>query len=109
MTCCTDPHYIVYGKHETVGASSPPIYGYCPNDNRRRTICSGGSIPAAAPISPQIPIQAKYSKNEGKLWGKWVQRPRSTPRSESRLAATAYCVNGIRKQPMKLWRLEILY
>eukprot|EP00956_Cyclotella_meneghiniana_P002111 scaffold2388_cov57-Cyclotella_meneghiniana.AAC.7 len=49
--------------------------GYCPNDNRRRTICSGGFIVAAAPISPQIPIHAKYSKNEGNLCGKWVQRP----------------------------------
>ena len=55
--------------------------GIHPNDTRRRVISSGGSIAAAAPISPQIPIHAKYSKNEGNLRGKWMQRPRQTPQS----------------------------
>eukprot|EP00956_Cyclotella_meneghiniana_P028305 scaffold65297_cov77-Cyclotella_meneghiniana.AAC.1 len=60
---------------------------------------SGGRsrIAAAAPISPQIPIHAKYSKNEGNLCGKWVQRPRLTPRSKLRLAATAQMVFASRQ------------
>ena len=61
----------------------PELRGIHPNDTRRRAICSGGSIVATAPISPQISDSPKYSKNEGNLRGRWMQRPRATPQSKS--------------------------
>eukprot|EP00956_Cyclotella_meneghiniana_P042286 scaffold248407_cov75-Cyclotella_meneghiniana.AAC.6 len=72
-----------------------------PNDIRRRAISSGGSAAATAPISPQISIYTKYSKNEGNLRGKWMCSAAAADPPEL-IAASGIQPNGIGEWPMRL-------
>eukprot|EP00956_Cyclotella_meneghiniana_P006439 scaffold8447_cov66-Cyclotella_meneghiniana.AAC.13 len=75
------PHNIVNSPHLTTGASLPLLAFIQMTLGGGRLALGGLPSRGRAPISPQIPIHAKYSKNEGNLRGKLMQPPRQTPQS----------------------------
>eukprot|EP00956_Cyclotella_meneghiniana_P009583 scaffold13228_cov45-Cyclotella_meneghiniana.AAC.3 len=104
MTCLPYPHNPVDRPHVTTGASSPPLGILQKDTSRRRAISSGGLIVDAAPISPQIPIHGKYSKNEGNLRGNGCSGRGRPSRANLRIWHSS---NGIGEWPMKLWWSDV--